>query len=70
MKQGEQVYQRTSTPFVNRDRDQITAFFTGYELLEPGLVTLPRWRPDSGDEPDSDAAAPLPAYGGLGRKAE
>jgi hypothetical protein len=67
MKQGEQVYQRTATPFVNRTRDQIAALFTGYDLVEPGLVPLPRWRPDTGDEPDADAAR-LPTYGGLGRK--
>ncbi|MFI7702658.1 SAM-dependent methyltransferase [Nonomuraea sp. NPDC049480] len=26
------------------------AFFDGLELLEPGLVPLPEWRPDGGDQ--------------------
>jgi hypothetical protein len=64
MRAGERVYQRTSTPFVNRDRDRIAAFFAGYEMLEPGLVPLPRWRPEGPDEAGGD----LPAYGGVGRR--
>ena len=27
-------------------RDEITAFFDGLELVEPGIVFLPEWRPD------------------------
>jgi len=30
-----------------RGRDQIARFFDGLELLEPGLVYLPEWRPDA-----------------------
>jgi hypothetical protein len=29
-----------------RSRDEITAFFDGLELVEPGVVFLPEWRPD------------------------
>jgi hypothetical protein len=29
-----------------RTRDQITRFFDGLDLIEPGLVYLPQWRPD------------------------
>jgi S-adenosyl methyltransferase len=66
MKRGERVYQRTATPFVNRDRDRIAAFFTGYDLVEPGLVTLPLWRPE-GPEVDVDAEH-FPAYGGVAHR--
>jgi O-methyltransferase involved in polyketide biosynthesis len=38
-----------STPMVVRSLDQIGRFFRGLELLEPGLVPLTRWRPDSAD---------------------
>ncbi len=65
MRRGEEVYQRTATPFVNRDRDAIARFFDGYAMVPPGLVTLPRWRPDGIDEPDPDAER-FPAYGGVG----
>ena len=29
-----------------RGRDEITAFFDGLELVDPGVVFLPEWRPD------------------------
>jgi len=41
------VYQRTTTPDRGvRTRAQIERFFTGWELVDPGLVWLPEWRPD------------------------
>jgi hypothetical protein len=32
-------------PLVARSREEITRFFNGLELVEPGLVTTSRWRP-------------------------
>lgn len=44
------VYTRqTTTPFRLRDRREVTAIFNGFELVEPGLVWAPSWRPDAGD---------------------
>ncbi len=37
---------RTTTPLTTRTRDQIAAFFAGFDLVEPGLVWAPQWRPD------------------------
>ncbi|MGQ0776470.1 MAG: SAM-dependent methyltransferase [Pseudonocardiales bacterium] len=31
-----------------RSRDEVAAFFTGLELVEPGVVRGPQWRPDAG----------------------
>jgi SAM-dependent methyltransferase len=50
------VYRRRSAPAGLRTRDQILRFFTGFDLVEPGLVWLPQWRPgpqdtDAFDEP-------------------
>jgi hypothetical protein len=49
-----------------RSREQIARFFDGLELLEPGVVSLTRWRPDdtSSGEPDE-----VPGYCGVARKA-
>ena len=33
-------------PFTLRSRDQILDLFDGFDLIEPGLVSLPEWRPD------------------------
>lgn len=43
---------------------EITEFFSGLELLEPGVVSLNEWRPPPGQEPGPQ----LDNYGGVGRK--
>jgi hypothetical protein len=45
-------YRQTSTPVHPRHRWDIAALFDGMELVPPGLVLTPHWRPDS--EPESD----------------
>ncbi|HWG64271.1 MAG TPA: SAM-dependent methyltransferase [Streptosporangiaceae bacterium] len=52
------------SPVVLRDHAQVTSFFEGLELLEPGVVQLSKWRPRS--EVESAAAAAL--WGGVARK--
>jgi len=49
---------------VARPRDVVTGFFDGLRLLEPGLVRVSDWRPDSPEE----AATPTILWGGVGRK--
>jgi hypothetical protein len=53
-----------SAPLVLRDRAQVTSFFEGLELVEPGVVQLSKWRPRS--EAESAEAAAL--WGGVARK--
>jgi hypothetical protein len=47
-----------------RSREEIAGFFDGLDLVDPGLVPLPQWRPLAGP----DVAEPIPAYGCIGRK--
>ncbi len=47
-----------------RDRAQVARFFDGLELVEPGLVRVPEWRPAS----EADATGPAGLWGGVGRK--
>jgi hypothetical protein len=51
-------------PLVLRDRAQVTSFFEGLDLVEPGVVQLSKWRPRT--ELESAAAAGL--WGGVARK--
>jgi hypothetical protein len=46
-----------------RTYDEVARFFTGLELVEPGIVSTPRWRPDPGIEQPAD-----PAYAAVARK--
>ena len=44
----EKMYNRSvATPIHLRPRAEILRFFDGFDLVEPGLVYVPRWRPDS-----------------------
>jgi S-adenosyl methyltransferase len=52
------------TPLVLRDHAQVTGFFEGLDLVEPGVVQLSKWRPRSEDE----AAAVAALWGGVARK--
>jgi hypothetical protein len=54
------------TTQTNRTREQVTRFFKGLELLEPGVVQLNRWRPDPGD---ADPGVEISSWAGLARKA-
>ncbi|MEU1283011.1 SAM-dependent methyltransferase [Kitasatospora sp. NPDC005856] len=42
----QKLYRMTPTPLTMRTHEQITAMFSGFELVEPGVVHLPLWRPD------------------------
>ena len=50
-----------------RSRAEILRFFDGFDLVDPGLVYIPEWRPDSpSDVPDDPSK--LWALVGAGRK--
>ena len=42
-----QVNARMATPVTLRERGQVDRFFDGLELVEPGVVAVPQWRPGS-----------------------
>lgn len=58
-------YERTTTPGISRGRAEILELMAGTELVEPGLVWTPQWRPDSSDDvgPDADRSVVLAAVG-------
>jgi hypothetical protein len=58
------AYARSTTPALWRTVAEIRPFLDGYRLVEPGLVLLPLWRPES---PISDThAAESNIYGAVG----
>jgi len=50
--------------FRQRSRAEVLRLFDGLELVEPGLVAVPRWRPAS----ELEARAKSAIWGGVGRK--
>jgi SAM-dependent methyltransferase len=59
---------QTTTPVTMRSRPQIEGFFAGFDLVEPGVVWAPLWRPESPDEVD-DQPERSSNFVGVGRKA-
>ncbi|MCZ4603088.1 SAM-dependent methyltransferase [Streptomyces sp. Lzd4kr] len=53
-----------AVPYFLRPVDKIEAFFEGLELIEPGVVSVPLWRP----EPSDEEPRPIGQHGGVGRK--
>ncbi|MFF5172014.1 SAM-dependent methyltransferase [Micromonospora sp. NPDC000089] len=63
--EAERVYRRTDNPLWIRGRDELTDFFAGFELLDPGVVWVPQWRPET---PESAEDAEQAVFmGGVGR---
>jgi hypothetical protein len=62
--QAQDAYNETgAVPYFLRPVDQIEGYFEGLELVEPGVVSVPLWRPDSAAD-----TAPIGQHGGVGRK--
>jgi SAM-dependent methyltransferase len=61
------VYKDIRNPLIMRSRDEVARFFEGYDMVEPGLVQMPHWRPDSAPE-DEDPYA-FAGFAGVGRSA-
>jgi SAM-dependent methyltransferase len=51
------LYERTTTPVLVRDRDQLAALLGPFEPVEPGIVIATDWHPDpDADDPPQPAA--------------
>jgi len=61
------LYRSTPTPLTMRNRERITAFFDGFDLVEPGVVYLSEWHPET---PSSVGAHPerMTGMAGVGRR--
>jgi hypothetical protein len=56
-----------AVPYRLRSATQVTAFFEGLEVVEPGVVSCPRWRPDP-DDLRRGLPAEMDQFAGVGRK--
>jgi len=56
--------ERGGTPIIDRNRQELARFFDRLELLEPGVVSCSRWRP----EPADADAAEVSEFCAVGRK--
>ena len=65
-----QIYRRQGVTLQVRSRPLVERFFTGLELVHPGLQVLPSWRPELGDPTDQPAPTDgqVSVYGAVARK--
>lgn len=61
----ESLSRATPTPWTTRSREQIHRFLDGFDVVDPGLVYLPMWRPhDPNDVPENPEESAM--YAGVG----
>jgi hypothetical protein len=61
-----EIYDQSTAPMVPRSHDAVLRLFDGFDLVEPGLVYAPQWRPEwAGHPPDPVTSFVL---AGVGRK--
>ncbi len=60
-----EVMRRSTNPMFPRSSAEIGEFFTGFDVVEPGVVPLPLWRPERIADDDPAKAGIL---AGVGRK--
>jgi hypothetical protein len=66
--EGTQIYARAGIGMTLRSRVQVEALFHGFELVQPGVVWVPLWRPESPDDVFYDRPEASTGYVGVGRK--
>jgi hypothetical protein len=59
------IYNNATATMNPRGHTRVLDYFRDYRLVEPGLVLVPRWRPEEPVDPD---LRPIGFYGGVARK--
>ncbi len=62
------LYSGTTNPVRVRSRAEFTRFFDGLELVEPGVVFAPSWRPDAPDDLLVEEPRRSISFAAVGRK--
>ncbi|MFF9771999.1 SAM-dependent methyltransferase [Streptomyces sp. NPDC014636] len=63
VRRGIAAYAAGGVTLVARSHAEVSTFFRGLDLLEPGIVPVADWRPD-----EAPADGPISLYGGVARK--
>jgi hypothetical protein len=64
------LYRATTNPAKPRSATELLRFFAGFDLVEPGLVFTPLWRPENIADPLHAHPERAATYAGVARKPE
>jgi hypothetical protein len=67
MAAAQQGFRMAGAPLTPRTRAEVARFFDGFDMLDPGLVEVSQWRPDTPEAPPP-SGSPWTIVGGVGRK--
>ena len=67
MAAGKEIFAKTAEPITPRTRAQVTDMLAGTEIVEPGIVFTPEWRPETPEDVGDDPAR-ANLYAAVGRK--
>jgi hypothetical protein len=62
------LYKQRGLTLALRSREEFATFFTGLELVEPGVSLATDWHPELGDAVPVEGDEPIPGYAGVARK--
>jgi hypothetical protein len=62
---GKRLNQLMAEKVTFRSQPEVARFFDGLELVEPGMVRVQQWRPDT----EAERTSPAALWGGVGRNA-
>jgi SAM-dependent methyltransferase len=63
------TYDKTPTSLILRDPTEVAEFFSGWQIMDPGVVTVTHWRPEAnGSSEDGARADQLPGYAAVAVK--
>lgn len=65
---AKEIYRRAGIDLTLRTRTEVEALFTGFDLVDPGVVWVPQWRPESASDVLYDRPEASAGYAGVGRK--
>ncbi|MGH3435646.1 MAG: SAM-dependent methyltransferase [Sciscionella sp.] len=57
------LYKNSQNPVTLRTRSEVTGMFAGFALVDPGVVFVPEWRPETPE--DAEGAERCSFYGGV-----
>lgn len=66
--QASAMYKARGMTLRPRSHAELSAFFDGLELVEPGVTLSADWHPELGEVIDVPGDEPIPGYAGVARK--